>query len=260
MDIPANVLELAPWSTSMAGLATACPWAFNKKYREKQKSTEPAPEQQTVGTVVHKILEYAVQGVPLDRVFHNVLPSFDLTYTMKEMVLTYRDAIEDFLRRLENFKTQLGVTKVYPERKSAITPEFTKCSFFDKKGLFRGVIDLTLLLADKRAVVLDHKSGSPKDVRHHQSQLESYAVILKAQHPELKSVRAGLHVLGGDPQPNGKRILWIREHAADYINTNLRSSLIKVLTQAAQSVQSDEPKKSWMCDWCGYKTICPLYV
>lgn len=258
MDIPKEVLDLAPWSTSMAGLATACPWAFNKKYREKQKAVEPAPEKQTVGNVVHKILEFAVQGVPLDRVFNNVLPTFDLTHNMKEMVFTYRDAIEDFLRRLENFKAQLKVKKLFPERKMAIKPDFTSCTFFDKGGLFRGVIDLTMLLQDNRAVVIDHKSGDPKDIRHHQDQLESYAVILKAQYPDITSVRAGLNSLGGDPQANGKRIIWAREHSADHINTNLRSSLIKVLTRAAHSVQTDEPRKGWMCNWCGYKPICPL--
>jgi hypothetical protein len=61
--IAQEVLDLAPWSTSMAGTALACPWAFDQRYRKKQKPVEPAPEQQTVGTVVHKILEYAVQGV-----------------------------------------------------------------------------------------------------------------------------------------------------------------------------------------------------
>jgi CRISPR/Cas system-associated exonuclease Cas4 (RecB family) len=259
MEIPKEVLDLAPWSTSMANLAIACPWAFDTKYRKKQKSVEPAPEQQTVGNVVHKILEIAVQGPTLSHVFKQVLPTFDLTHNTKEMVLTYRDVIEDFLRRLESFKVQMKVTKVFPERKMAITPEFTECKFFDKKGLFRGVIDLTLLLADKRAVVIDHKSGAPKEIRHHQYQLESYAVILTAQMPELTAVRAGLNSLGGDPLPNGKRIVWAREHSAQHINTNLRSSLIKFLTKAATSAQSDEPRKGWMCNWCGYKPICPRY-
>lgn len=260
MEISKEILDLAPWSTSMANLAIACPWAFDTKYRKKQKSVEPAPEQQTVGNVVHKILEFAVQDVPLSRVFKQVLPSFDLTHNVKEMVLTYRDVIEDFLQRLVNFKKQLKVTKLFPEQKLAITPTFTKCHFFDKGGLFRGVIDLTLLLADKRAVVIDHKSGAPKEIRHHQDQLESYAVILTSQMPEITAVRAGLNSLGGDPLPNGKRIIWAREHSAQHINTNLRSSLIKFLTKAATSAQSDEPRKGWMCNWCGYKSICPLYT
>lgn len=260
MDIPKEVLELAPWSTSMANLATACPWAFHKKYREKTKPVEPPPEQQTVGNVVHKILEFAVQDVPLERVFKQVMSSFDLTHNMKETVFTYRDAIEDFLRRLDNFKKQFKVKKLFPERKMAITPTFEACKFFDKGGLFRGVIDLTMILGDDRGVVLDHKSGAPKDIRHHQDQLEGYAVILKAQMPELKSVRAGLNPLGGDLRADGKRIIWAREHSADNIDTHLRAALLKALTRAATSVQSDEPRKGWMCNWCGYRPICPLYT
>ena len=260
MNIPQEVLDLAPWSTSMANLALSCPWAFDRKYRKKEKAAGPPPEKQTVGKVVHKVLEFAVQGVPLTRVYNQVMASFDLTHNMKEMVLTYRDAVEDFLARLERFKTRESVTKVWPERRLAIKPDFSSCKFFDNDGLFRGIIDLTLLTGNKRCVVIDHKSGNVKDLRHHQDQLEGYAVILAAQMPEVTAVRAALNPLGGSPKDDGRRLVWGREHPAEYINTNLRASLIKVLTRAASSVQTDEPKKSWMCDWCDYRLICPSHT
>jgi hypothetical protein len=260
MDIPQIVLDLAPWSTSMANLALSCPWAFDRKYRKKEKAVGPAPEKQTIGKAVHKVLEVAVQGVPLTRVFDQVLPAFDLTHNMKDEVLAFRDVIEDFLTRLESFKKSHNVVKVWPERKMAITPSFTVCNFFDKAGLFRGVIDLTLLTENNRCVVIDHKSGNVKDLRHHQDQLEGYAVILTVHLPELTQVRAALNPLGGSPGADGKRLVWAREHAASHITQYLRPSLIKVLTRAATSVQTDEPRKSWMCDWCDYRPVCPSYT
>jgi hypothetical protein len=259
LDIPQHVLDLAPWSTSMAGLAVNCPHAFDLKYRKKTKSLEPAPESQTVGSVVHKVCEFAIQGVPLDRVFKQVMGSFELTHNMKENVMTFRDAVEDFVRRIEGFKVQFKVKKAIPEKKLAITVDFKKTTFFDKKGLFRGVIDVTLITGDDRCVVLDHKTGAQKPLSMHQDQLEGYAVILTANYPEIRSVRAGLNYLGGDPQPNGKRIVWAREHDTTHINTRLRQNLIKHLTRAADSAQSDEPRKSWMCNFCGYRPLCPLY-
>lgn len=243
----------------MAGLAINCPHAFDLKYRKKQKSLEPAPESQTVGTVVHKVCEFAIQGVPLNRVFQQVLASFDLTHNMKETVMTFRDAVEDFVQRLENFKAQFKVKQAIPEKKLAITPDFKKTTFFDKKGLFRGVVDVTLITGDNRCVVIDHKTGAHKPINQHQDQLEGYAVILTSHYPELKSVRAALNYLGGDPQPNGKRLVWARQHETPHITTRLRQSLIKHLTRAADSAQSDEPRKGWMCNFCGFKPICPLY-
>jgi ATP-dependent exoDNAse (exonuclease V) beta subunit len=243
----------------MAGTAIACPHAFDLKYRQKTKPVEPAPESQTVGTVVHKICEFAIQGVPLNRVFDQVLASFDLTHNMREEVLTFRDAVEDFVQRIEGFKTQFKVKKVVPEKKLAITPAFTQTTFFDKKGLFRGVIDVTIITGDDRCVVIDHKSGAQKPLSMHQDQLEGYAVILTANYPTIKAVRAGLNYLGGEPQANGKRIVWAREHDKNHINTRLRQNLIKHLTRAADSAKTDEPKKSWMCNFCGYRPLCPLY-
>lgn len=259
LNIPKNVLDLAPWSTSMAGLAVNCPHAFNLRYRKREKAVDPAPESQTIGNVVHKILEFAIQGVPLSRVFQQVLPAFELTHNMRETVMTFRDAVEDFVRRLDNFKTQFKVKETFPERKLAITPAFKKTNFFDKKGLFRGVVDVTMLLDDGRCVVLDHKTGAHKPISMHQDQLEGYAVVLKANYPTITSVRAGLNYVGGDPQPDGKRIVWASTHDSNTITTRLQQSLVKQLTKAADSVKSDEPRKGWMCNFCGYKAKCPLY-
>lgn len=259
LEIPKHVLDLAPWSTSMANLAVQCPYAFTLKYRKRQKAVDPTPESQTIGNVVHKILEFAIQGVPVGHVFKQVLPTFDLTHNMRETVMTFRDAIEDFVKRMEGFKAQFKVKEAFPERKLSITPTFTKTGFFDKKGLFRGVVDVTMILGDNRCVVLDHKTGAHKPISMHQDQLEGYAVLLLANYPTITSVRAGLNYVGGDPQPNGKRIVWAREHTKETITTRLQQSLVKQLTKAADSAKSDEPRKGWMCNFCGYKAVCPLY-
>lgn len=259
LQIPQHVLDLAPWSTSMASNAINCPRAFDLKYRKKAQRVEPAPDSQTVGTVVHRVCEIAMQGAPLNRAFTLTLKSFDLTHNMQEEVLTFRDAVEDFMRRLESFKTQFKVKQTFSEKKLAITPDFKPTTFFDKKSLFRGVIDVTLITGDNRCIVIDHKTGAQKPMHMHQDQLEGYAVILTVNHPTLKSVLAGLNYLGGEPQPNGKRIAWARTHETKDINTRLRQGLIKHLTRAADSAQSDEPKKGWMCNFCGYRPLCPLY-
>jgi ATP-dependent exoDNAse (exonuclease V) beta subunit len=259
-QIPQHVLDHAPWSISKANTAIQCPHAFDLQYRKKTKKVESAPENQTVGNVVHKICELALQGAPLDRVFSQVSDSYDLTHNLREEVLTFRDAVEDFLRRMDSFKAQFKVTKVVAEKKLAINPDFTQSPYFNKKGLFRGIIDVTLVTNDNHCVVIDHKSGVKKPLSTHQEQLEGYGVIILANYPTIKSVLAGLNFLGGEPQANGKRIVWAHTYERDHITTRLRQNLVKHLTRAADSAKTDEPKKGWMCNYCGYRPLCPLHT
>lgn len=259
ITIPEDVLNLAPWSVSMAGLAVECSYAFDLRYRQRQKSKEAAPEAQTIGTVVHAVLENALQGIAIDRAFRAAIEAYDLTFALKEETLLFREAVEDFIRRIDSFCKQFKVKTRLPERKYAITPDFRPTGFFDKKGLFRGVADVTLITEDGIGVVLDHKTGAHKPLSMHQKQLNSYAVLLLAQQPNLREVRTGVHYVGGDPQPNGKRVVWANPHTAEVIRTRLRQELVEHLVLATRQAQSVATKRGWMCNFCGYKSICPEY-
>lgn len=259
MDIPENVLKLAPWSTSMVQTAMTCPRAFHKKYIEHAKAEREDAAATTVGTVVHKILEIAVQEVPVMKAVRGALELYELTESVREEVLTFRDAIEDFMRGLDQFKQTYKVKKIYPERRIAITKDFKETKFWDKKnGLFRGVLDLTILTGDDRAVVIDHKSGAVKPMTQFQAQLEGYAVMLEATVPRLKASRSAIHFVGSDPGPENKRTVWARELPAEFIRNTLRKQLIQRLADAANHVsKNDKPKTSWLCNYCGFEPSCP---
>lgn len=257
--ISEEALSLIPWSVSKITAAITCPFSFNLRYKEKEKMTDPPPETQIVGTVVHKVLEYALQDVPLDRVLLRVLESYDLTYTLEEEVRTFLPAVKEFLERTALFKKQLGVTKTIVEQKLAIDRDFNKTKFFNNSGLFRGAVDVLFLTQGKSALVLDHKTGAHKPLSMHQAQLESYAVLLVSEYPGLKQVRAGIHYVGGDAQPNGKRTLWANGHTKNNVVNRLRKQLLERIEQATISATTNEPKKGWMCNYCGYKSMCPIH-
>jgi ATP-dependent exoDNAse (exonuclease V) beta subunit len=260
MNIPENVLKLAPWSTSMMQTALTCPRLFHEKYILKNKPEREEDKATQVGTIVHKVLEFAVQGVSVQKALSATFDFYDNTLTeqIRDETLMFRDSIEDFLRGLDTFKRTQRVTKIYPEQKIAVTPDFKSTKFFDKGGLFRGVIDLTLVTGDGRAVVIDHKSGALKPLFKYQDQLDGYAVLLEALIPNLKAARAAVHFVGADITGDQKRTVWDREHPADYIRDTLRMRLIERLSKAANHVtQTNTPSTSWMCTYCGYEPSCP---
>ena len=263
MDISTDILKLAPWSISMASTATTCAHAFHNKYTRKIKEAQADDTAAAlVGTVIHKVLELAVQKIPFEKAWATGLESYALTMDVKDQVLTFRTAVEDFLERIEKFKKNFGVTTVIPERKVAITPKFSKAGFFDKGGLLRGVVDLTLVTSDGRVVVIDHKTGAKQDISKHAPQLESYAVMLQASMPGIKSVRSAIHYVGASPDERGSRTVWAAEYQADEIINTLRPRVIQTLQSAADSVsENQEPNKDcWLCRFCGYKSTCPAYT
>lgn len=260
IEIPDVVLKRAPWSPSMASTAINCPHAFSLRYVRKEKRVEPESLDSQVGTVVHAILEWVAQGAEVDTAFAKALEGFHLPHEGQLMVQTYRDAVADFKKGLQDFDKQFGIHQIYIEKKIALTPEFTLTEFFNKKGLVRGVMDLVLITRDKRAVIIDHKSGALKPIDKYKEQTEAYAVFIDRLVAGLQGVRIAIHYVGADPNINGKRTVWAPEYNMEVVRTQFRENLIQYLTKAAEAVESsDEPNKCWLCNYCGYQPICPAY-
>lgn len=260
MEIPENVLKHAPWSTSMMQTALTCPRLFHERYVLRNKPEREEDKATQVGTIVHKILEFAVQGVSVQKAVNATFDFYENTMTelVRDETLTFREAIEDFLRGLDTFKRAQKVTQIFPEQKIAVSRDFKSTKFFDKTSLFRGVVDLTLITGDGRAVVIDHKTGALKPIFQYQDQLDGYAVMLEALVPNLKAARSAIHFVGANVKEGEKRTVWDREHPRDYIQTTLRKRLIDRLAQAANHVtQTTAPTTSWMCNYCGYEPSCP---
>lgn len=260
MEIPESVVKLAPWSPSMANTVLNCPHAFYRKYILKEKSTEPESIQSTVGTVVHKVLEWAMQKVSVDKAFAQALQAYELTHEATMLVQTYRQAVEDFLRSIEEFDRTVGIHKVLTEQKVALTPAWRPTKFFSSDGLIRGIIDLVLVTKDKRAVVIDHKTGAVKPISKYQEQTETYSIFVEALISGLAGIRMAIHYVGADPNVNGKRTVWAPEYGVEVVRTRFKQNLIDYLTRAAEAAESTDPTPCWLCNFCGYQTVCPAHT
>jgi RecB family exonuclease len=244
----------------MASTAINCPHAFSLRYKKKQKRVEPESLDSRVGTVVHAILEWVAQGVDVNKAFDKALEGYELPHEGQMMVQTYRDAVTDFKKGLEEFDRKFGIHEVLVEKKIALTPDFGLTKFFAKDGLVRGVIDLVVITKGKKAVIIDHKSGSVKPIDKYQEQTEAYAVFVDCLVRGLDGVRIAIHYVGADPNINGKRTVWAPEYNMEVVRTRFRENLVQYLTKAAETVaDSDAPHKCWLCNYCGYKPVCPAY-
>jgi RecB family exonuclease len=260
LEIPPIVLDHAPWSPSMASTAINCPQAFAFRYKKKQKRVEPESLDSKVGTAVHGILEWVAQGVAVDKAFAQAIEAYPLPHEGQMLIQTYRDAVADFKKGLEEFDRKFGIHELMTEKKIALTPDFTLTKFFDKGGLVRGVIDLVVITKTKKVVIIDHKSGAVKPIDLYQTQTEAYAVFIERLVNGLEGVRIAIHYVGADPNINGKRTVWAPEYNMEVVRTQFRENLIAYLLKAAEAVaDSEEPHKCWLCNYCGYKPICPAY-
>jgi RecB family exonuclease len=261
------VMELAPWSPSMADLAIGCPQAFHRKYILKEAPIETAAAESSVGTLVHRILEWTLrtQGpLTLEEAYRHAYDTLDPPYEIYLQARTYRDAVKDFLVGMDHFKEKFGVTETFVERKLALAPDFKLAKYNANRGpdkaLIRGVIDYIVFTKDGKAAIFDHKTGAVKPISMYDSQARVYSLFADALFPRLRYTRMGIHYVGADPNAGGGRTVWAPEYPIETVRTRFRQELIGYLNEAAKDAQLDEPRKSWRCNYCGYRPVCPLQL
>jgi hypothetical protein len=259
--LPEAVMKHAPWSYSKASDALTCPLKFHKKYIKRERAMVPEARETTVGTVVHKILEWTDMGMSIDEAFRKAAESMDFTYEVGLEVQTFRGAVEEWVQGLAQFCTKHRVLKKYPEKKIGLDQHFMITGYDDKTNcLVRGKIDLTLFTGHRRGVVIDHKSGAFKKIEYHQDQLELYSIMADALVKGLVSVRAALHFIGADKNANGKRTTWLPEYSVEVVRTHFIQKWTELLIRATAVAEDPDPqpKACWLCNFCGYTAVCPL--
>jgi hypothetical protein len=259
--IPEYVQKHGPWSFSKAGVIAKCSLQYDYKYGPLKKSyteeTSSTPDSR-IGVVVHKALEFGLDNIPVKKAFPIAIDQGELTTDEAEKVMSYYDQVDRFVKRIAAFKEKNGVKpqNVLIEYKIGMTQDFKSCQFFDNAGLFRGVLDFTMLTAQGDAVVIDHKSGKQKEMKHYEDQCKAYCILALAFRPELKGVQTAINFVQTD------QLLWNPRVTAETIRNEYHPWLVKFLTESCAGLQKPpEPQEGWWCGWCGYKnTHCPKFA
>jgi putative RecB family exonuclease len=245
----------SPWSPSKADLAARCPLAFKYRYVDKLKSG-PKGTPAKVGTAAHLAQELVFKGdtvkIALDKA---VAESKDpLTHKEEEQLRSFAQSLLDFEQKIKKFTARHPVKGVLLEKKWAITADFTPCDFFAEDGMIRGIIDMGLLLESEHLVIIDHKSGRQRPLKHYGTQLDIYAVLSHAHYPEVNGVQCAINFMAHD------EVVWGAPKSVQYITKTLRPWLLGYLNSRAENVSDYTARTGRHCSWCDHRALCPEWV
>lgn len=245
-------LEYAPWSHSKSDVAGKCPRSFKFKYIDKLERKEGSAAK--VGTAAHAVQERILCGMPPEEALASVLAETpNLTSGEVKKVTGMLPSFIAFEDRMLRFKERFQVVETLLERKWAFNRKAEAVAFDAPDAIYRGVVDVAMVLENRTCVVFDHKSGMRRDITYFATQLDTYAVLALSQYPDLVSVQAGIHYMAD------RTVDWYVVHTADTIRKRLRPWLKNLLVTRAQGLREFDPRPSKRaCQFCDYKHLCDV--
>lgn len=256
LQLAEHVLSHAPWSFTKLGTLEKCGLQYDYKYGTQKQPELVQFAESRVGVAVHKALEVALQGFPVAKAMELARGELELSTQECEDLDARVDQIEGFVKRMDVFKKKHGVTETCIEEKWGVYDDLTWSGFFgrERKPLFRGMVDFAMLTRSKDLIIIDHKSGKQRDLEHYTSQLKVYAVMGLARFPEARGVQCAINFVMPD------QLVWGKFASAAKIREEYVPWMQEYLTTVcAELLKAPAPNKTKLCDWCGYRPICPAH-
>lgn len=260
------VLNNAPWSVSKADVARDCPKRFKFQYVEKLKMATGRGFEASTGKMVHRALELAVSGIPMEKAFDRAISEVTnvepLSTTELEDVRSYLSASRAFLGKFTAYKQRHGGADPKMEQRLAVDLSGASVPFFGKNqegrelAFLRGVIDLYMLFTGKNtALILDHKTGKYKEIEHFRAQFDMYLLLLKSAYPHLEFVQLGINFLKVGRIELAQKMEDVRDVEP------IRDRLIRFLNDSTRETSDlERTKPGRLCGWCEYQSICPAHA
>ncbi|NMB92141.1 MAG: PD-(D/E)XK nuclease family protein [Parcubacteria group bacterium] len=249
-----------------------CPLKY--KYSEIDKIKEPKTKEAIFGNYIHQVLKWFYQQDPhfptlegLLEYYYNHWPtSTGKPQKEKAYLRSQGFSWQDEHEEKDYFQEGMRILEEYYKKnfppKSIIMDLETKFeAVVDEtpnepggKHILTGVIDRIDKLPDDTIEIIDYKTGkripSQNDVDTN-LQLSIYALGLQRKWPKIKleNLRLSLYFL-----KFGEKIETSKTQE-DIIKT--QEKIIDLIHQIQKS--SFEPKSSPLCNWCGYRPLCPLW-
>lgn len=250
------VKEHAPWSVSKADTAKQCPHRFYLKYIVKKKVDLPPNADALVGQAVHRAVEFALSGRPVDKSFKFAIEEFKLTSNEIERARALIPATQNFLRKFNHYCKKHNANTPKMEQRFGIDFEGNPVEFFNNNGFLRGVIDLYMTFKGTRnAVILDHKTGKHRALHYFRNQFNAYILLLKANSPELEGIQTGINFLKEDTIEFVKGLQDVRDVQPIF------EEIVQFLNESTKEAHKHElVRPGPLCGWCDYQHICPAHA
>lgn len=254
------VKDFAPWSISKADVAQQCPHRFHLQYVVKKKMNVPPGKEALIGKTLHSALEYALKSrgkTSVAQSFALAVKEHKLTSAEEEEARELLPAVENFIRRFAYYRKKHSINFPVIEQRLSVDFDGNAVDFWDnKKGLIRGVIDLSAAFNDYPwALILDHKTGKEHDLQYFDKQFNAYALFLKALRPTLEQVKLGINFVKTDHVAFKKGMLDVRD-----IQPLFEQVLVFLNRTTCDAHKKDLVRPGPLCGWCDYRSICPAHA
>jgi putative RecB family exonuclease len=233
-----------------------CPLLY--KYRVIDQLPEPASLDAERGTLVHTVLHDLFESPAQLRTIataSNLLPSrwqaqLELKPELAALVTSEKEWLDRANSLLETYFNLENPTVFEPTHR-----ELHLEHDLSEKTYLHGYVDRLDVANTGEVRIIDYKTGkSPKPGWEDKAlfQLRVYALLYWKAHDVIPKLLQLIYLGDGHLLKNSPTEI-------DLLATE--KSLIKISEAIFESMESDEwkPRKSRLCDWCSFKSICPAH-
>jgi len=222
-----------------------CQLKYRYRYVDRLKEEARNTDALHFGSFIHKILEDGVAATTLAELT-NIAESVKKDYTFSE---TYNPKIEVCLRNFLRFNASLEET---------VATELVYEVVYDaeKEIKLNGIIDRVIKGKNGGYLIIDYKT-SKRELKqldlYQDRQMQGYAYAI---HKLMKVPLDKITVAHYYPITNNFITV---KYSPNQINQYLREKVDQVWKIRKMKKGDFCPMKNQFCDWCGYKSMCPLF-
>lgn len=249
-----------------------CPQQY--KFQEIDRIRAPKSREAIFGSLVHDTLEYMFSRTPLYPTLDEVVAYFREHWPAREVFLA--ESKSDPLKRPWTadeekafFAEGVRMLKKFYEKNAPwnylvvdLESRFEVSLVDEKTGethILAGIIDRIDKLPDDKYEIIDYKTGKKmpsQDMLNRDLQLSLYSLGLQNRWPHLKpeDIKLSLYFLKHDEK--------LTAHPAPDATEKIKKHVLKTIAEIQERIKSGkpfEPMPSILCNWCGYRPLCPAW-
>ncbi len=260
--------------TSYSAIETylQCPQRF--KFQEIDRIRVPKSREALFGTLIHGTLKFMFERNPLFPTLDEVVGHFREHWPTKEVLL--KESQHDTLKHSWSdeeekayFEEGVRMLKKFYEKNAPwnftildLESRFEVSLLDEKTGtthILAGIIDRIDKLPDDTYEIIDYKTSRrmPSQAALEQNlQLTLYSIGIQKRWPHLKTedIKLSLYFL-----KHGEKL---STQATSLTAENIKEKILATISQIEQhrtSGKDFEPMPGPLCNWCGYRPLCPAW-
>ena len=255
---------MSTYSNSKLSCFEACPLKYRYLYIDKLEKPAEETIEQFLGKRVHEVLEKLYKDLKFQKAdsLEDILAFYNSEWKKNcnpQIIFVRKEYSEENYRKMGEQYLTGYYRRYHPfSQSTTIGLEQTFSLNLDSEGRYRltGIIDRLSSAGDGIYEIHDYKTGvlTPHAYLETDRQLPLYAIAVKHHYHDAKNVKLVWHFLSAD-----KEIVMER---TDEQLEKLKKEIIAVIDRIeASRGRGDFPaKKSTLCDWCEFRTLCPEWA